>query len=123
MGLTNLWNKAKLYRLYEKACDNPELLKDKEFWIEIFKTAWNIEGIRNMLKGFKTYIVAALAAAVTVAHMLGYLNDSAFQSLMALLGSGAIMTVAAKLNRASAQATTDFENRNNISSEQIPTTK
>ena len=112
MGLTNLWNKAKLYRLYDKACDNPDIMKDKEFWIEVSTTAWRIEGIRNMLKGFKTYIVAVLAAAVTVAHMLGYIDESAFQNLMALLGSGAVMTVAAKLNRATEQAKTDFNATN-----------
>ena len=108
MGLTDLWNKAKLYGLYGDAKKNPELLKTKEFWVDVFTTVWKIEYIRDMLKGFKTYIVAVLAAAVTVAHMLGYLDESAFQNLMALLGSGAVMTVAAKLNRATEQAKTNF---------------
>lgn len=114
MGLTNLWNKAKLYRLYEKACDNPKLLSDQKFWIEVFKTAWGIEGIRKMLQGIKSYIIAAVAAAVTIAHMLGYIDESTFQSLMALLGSGAVASVAAKLNRATAQAKVDFQNRDSV---------
>jgi hypothetical protein len=112
MGLIDLWNKAKLYGLYGDAKKNPELLKTKEFWVDVFTTVWKIEDIRNMLKGFKTYIVAVLAAAVTVAHMLGYLDESSFQSLMALLGSGAIATVAAKLNRASTQAQSNFNATN-----------
>jgi hypothetical protein len=115
MGLIDLWNKIKLYKLYENAREHPELLKTQKFGIEVFKTAWGIEEIRTMLaalKGFKSYIVAALAAAVTVAHMLGYIDESTFQSLMALLGSGAIATVAAKLNRASTQATVDFNATN-----------
>lgn len=121
MGLTNLWNKAKLYRLYSKACDNPDVMKDKEFWIEVSTTIWGIEGMRKMLQGIKSYIVAAVAAAVTVAHMMGYIDESTFQSLMALLGSGAVATVAAKLNRASAQATVDFQRRDSsITAQQSP---
>jgi hypothetical protein len=88
-------------------------LKDREFLVELFKTIWGIEEMRTMLQGFKSYIVAAVAAAVTVAHMLGYIDETLFQSLMALLGSGAVATVAAKLNRATAQAKSDFENRDN----------
>jgi hypothetical protein len=112
MGLINLWNKAKLYKLYEKACDNPDVMKTTEFWIDVFKTMWGIEGIRNMLQGIKSYLIAAVAAAVTIAHMLGYIDESTFQSLMALLGSGAVAAVAAKLNRATNQAKVDFNATN-----------
>lgn len=108
MGLIDLWNRAKLYRLYQNARDNHEVLKTKEFWIEVYTTVWKIEEIRNMLKGIKSYLIAAVAAAVTIAHMLGYIDESTFQSLMALLGSGAVAAVAAKLNRATTQAQTNF---------------
>ena len=52
-----------------------------------------------MLKGYKTYIVAALTAAVTLLHSLGYITTEMYQSLLALLGAGAVSTVAAKINR------------------------
>jgi hypothetical protein len=102
MGLINLYKELKLYKLYKDAREHPEVMSKTEFWIDVFKTAWGIEEIRNMLKalqGYKSYLVAAVAAAVTVAHMMGYIDDTLFNSLMALLGSGAVATVAAKLNR------------------------
>lgn len=99
MGLISLYRKLKLYRLYEKARDNPELMKDSKFWIEVFKTAWEVEEIRNMLKGWKTYIVAILGATVTLLHGLGYIDEDMFKTLMGLLGAGAFGTVAAKINR------------------------
>lgn len=55
----------------------------------------------NWLKGKKTYIVAALAFAVNVAYMLGYITEELRNELLALLGTGAIATVAAKINRLS----------------------
>jgi hypothetical protein len=108
MGIINLWHQLALYRLYKKARKHPELLKDVKFLTEVFKTAWEIKEIREMLKGFKSYIVAAVAAAVTVAHMLGYIDEAMFQSLMALLGAGAVTTVAAKLNRATNERRENF---------------
>ena len=52
-----------------------------------------------MLTGYKSYIVAVLAAAVTALHSLGYIDTATFQNLMALLGAGAVGAVAAKINR------------------------
>lgn len=52
-----------------------------------------------MLKGYKTYIVAALMGAVQVAVIMGYISQDLANELMKLLGAGAIATVAAKLNR------------------------
>lgn len=99
MGIINLWNKTKLYRLYQKMRGNPELLSSKDFWLEVLTTAWNIKEIREMLKGYKTYIVAILTAALTLLHSLGYIDDTLYQSLLALLAAGAVGTVAAKINR------------------------
>lgn len=52
-----------------------------------------------MLQGYKTYIVAALTAIVTLLHSLGYIDEATYQALLALLGAGAVTTVAAKINR------------------------
>lgn len=99
MGLINLYKKLKLNKLLAKAVDNPELLKSTKWWIEFWTTIWGIREVRVMLQGYKSYIVAALTAAVTVAHMLGYIDDATYQNLLALLGAGAVGTVAAKINR------------------------
>lgn len=109
MGIIDTWRRYQLYRHYDKAVDHPELLSSKEFWIEVFKDAYQVKEIRMSLQGFKSYIVAALAAAVTVAHMLGYIDEAMFQSLMALLGAGAVTTVAAKLNRAAQEREKNFQ--------------
>jgi hypothetical protein len=99
MGLMSLYRKWKLYKLYERARENPELLKSSKFWYEVFDTALKVEEIRNMLKGYKTYLIAILSAAATLMHGLGYIDDNTYNTIMILLGSGALGTVAAKLNR------------------------
>ena len=99
MGLINLYKKLKLNKLLAKAVDNPELLKSTKWWIEFWTTLFGIREVKVMLQGYKSYIVAALTAAVTVAHMLGYIDDATYQTLLALLGAGAVGTVAAKINR------------------------
>jgi len=52
-----------------------------------------------MLQGYKTYIIAILSAAVVAAHAMGYIDDATRDTLLGLLGAGAIGTVAAKINR------------------------
>lgn len=52
-----------------------------------------------MLKGYKTYIVAALMAAVQIAYFMGTIDKETADMLMQLLGAGAVATVAAKINR------------------------
>jgi hypothetical protein len=99
LGLLNLLHKAKLAKLVSKAIENPELLRTSKFWIELLEALWSVKEVRIMLAGYKTYVVAALTAVVTVAHSLGYINDSLYQTLLALLASGGIATVAAKMNR------------------------
>jgi hypothetical protein len=105
MGLRdiiNLYRIQKLYGLIRKGIDNHSLFKSSEYWTEIFETALAIKEVKEMinaLQDYKTYIVAVLTAVVTVAHMLGYIDDATYQALMALLASGAVATVAAKVNR------------------------
>lgn len=52
-----------------------------------------------MLAGKKTYIIAAIAGLVTVAHSLGYIDDSTWQFLLGLLNAGGLATLGAKANR------------------------
>lgn len=52
-----------------------------------------------MLSGKKTYIVAVLAGLVTVAHSLGYIDDSMWQLLLGLLNGAGLATLGAKANR------------------------
>jgi hypothetical protein len=52
-----------------------------------------------MLKGWKTYIVAALTAVVTVTYSLGHISEEVYKALLALLGASGLATVAAKINR------------------------
>lgn len=53
----------------------------------------------NWFTGKKTYIVAGLAFAVNIAYMFGYITEGLRNELLALLGTGAVATVAAKINR------------------------
>ena len=53
----------------------------------------------SWLKGKKTYIVAALTAIVAFLHSTGQIDDATYQTLLALLGAGALATVSAKINR------------------------
>lgn len=99
MGLVNLYRIRKLYRLFRKAVENPSIMANRDYWIEVFKTMLTIREVKEMLQGYKTYIVAALTAIVTLLHSLGYIDDATFKALMALLGAGAVSTVAAKVNR------------------------
>lgn len=52
-----------------------------------------------MLQGYKTYIIAVLIGALTVAKALGYIDQVTYDTLVSLLGAGALGTVAAKINR------------------------
>lgn len=58
-----------------------------------------------MLQGYKTYIVAALAALTVFAHSLGYIDDATRDTLLALLGAGGVATLAAKINRVETKTT------------------
>jgi hypothetical protein len=87
--------------LLRKGKDNPELFKSKEYWLEVFKTLITITEVKEMfgwLKGKKTYFVAGLAAALTLLKALGKIDDATYQMLLALVGAGGAVTVAAKIN-------------------------
>ena len=101
-NLLNLYRIQKLYSHFRKGVDNPTLFKTKEYWLEFFKIAWSITEVKEImgfLKGYKTYIIAALTAALTLAHSLGYIDEATYQTLLALLGAGGLSTVAAKIAR------------------------
>lgn len=101
--LRNLHRINKLYGLLRQLKEKPETRSSVKHWIRIWETALAVKEIQEMLAGYKSYIVAALAAAVTVAHSLGYIDDATFNTLMSLLGAGAVGTVAAKINRMNKQ--------------------
>ena len=106
MGLRNLWRIATAYRLIRKGIDQHEQLESPLYWRDTFTALLAIREVRDMLmqlRGFKTYIMAALMGALTVAKALGYVDDATYQTLMALLGAGALTTVAAKINRGANQ--------------------
>ncbi len=56
--------------------------------------------LKDKLQGYKTYILATAGIAVTVAYMLGMLDENAFNSILTLLGFGSAATLGAKINRA-----------------------
>lgn len=102
MGLgdiINLYRIQKLYSQIRKGIDNPKLLNTKEYWIELYKTAITIKEIREMLKGYRTYIIAAIIAILAGLHAMGYIDEATYQTLLALLGAGGLSTVAAKIGR------------------------
>lgn len=102
MGLRHLWRIAIAYRVVRKGIAHPEQLESPLYWRDTFTAFLSIREVRDMitkLQGFKTYIVAALMGALTVLKALGYIDDATYQTLMALLGAGAVTTVAAKINR------------------------
>ena len=47
------------------------------------------------MQGYRTYVIGIIGGVVGIAHLAGYLNDTLFQAIMGLLGSGAIMTMRA----------------------------
>lgn len=99
MGLINLLHKAKLAKLLGQAIEHPELLRTSKFWYELFKAIWGVKEVRTVLKGYKTYIVAALTAGVMFLYSMGYIDETLRDTLLGLLGAGALGTVAAKINR------------------------
>lgn len=55
-------------------------------------------GCEMTLQGNRTYILAALAAVVTFVKYLGYIDDSMYQTLIGLLGAGAVATLRASVS-------------------------
>lgn len=86
----------KVYLSYQKLRKNP---KDYKKWAKFFENLIKLEEVKSMLKGYKTYIIAVLMGALTVLKLLGYIDEATYDTLLKLLGVGAIGTVAAKINR------------------------
>ena len=102
MGLRNLWRIAKAYGLIRKGIDQHAHWESPSYWRDTFTAVLGIQEVQEMisaLQGYKTYLVAALMGALTVLKALGYIDEATYQTLMALLGAGAVGTVAAKINR------------------------
>ena len=53
----------------------------------------------NFLVGRKSYVIAALTATLTFLKMTGHINDDLYQSLLALLGAGAVASVRAAISK------------------------
>lgn len=90
--LDSLWNKRDI--------------TSPKWWNEFASTLLSIKEVNKFvrdtmdsLKGYKTYILAAVIAAATVAKYLGYIDENVYQTLIGLLGAGATATIAAKVNR------------------------
>lgn len=98
MGLKNLTNKLKL-----AAHLKDPRMRSLTWWVELFHKAEGVKEARDMLKGKKTYIVAALAAAVVVGHTLGVVDSDLANRLLELLGVGAVITLRAGMNNAASQ--------------------
>lgn len=52
------------------------------------------------MKGYKTYIFAAVAAIATAAHYLGYLTSEQYQAIMGFSGAGAAVSLRTALKDA-----------------------
>jgi hypothetical protein len=97
MGLLNLLAKKKLndfigkLKLFDLA--DPDKRED------LVRRLYKVKEIRDMLTGYRTYIIAALYAVISAGEMLGYIPKTLADQLRELLAGGALATVAAKLNR------------------------
>lgn len=57
-----------------------------------------------MLKGYKTYICAGIAALATAAHYLGYITAEQYQNILVLTGTGAAFSLRSALKDATGPA-------------------
>ena len=46
-------------------------------------------------KGYRSYVLAVVAGALTVAHALGYIDTETYTTLMGLTGAGGVATLRA----------------------------
>ena len=100
-SIKKLINLRKLQGVWKK-----RKLTSPKWWEEFVGTALKVPEINTFardtmesLKGYKTYILAAIIGAATVAKALGYLDENTYNTLMGLLGAGTAATLAAKMNR------------------------
>lgn len=98
-NIINLYRIQKLYGLLRKGfIEDHSLLNDIKYWKELYNTAITVKEIQEMLAGYKSYIIAALIAILAGLHAMGYVDEATYKTLLALLGAGAVTTVAAKIN-------------------------
>jgi len=53
----------------------------------------------NVLKGKKTYIIAALVGLATAIHQLGYIDTGMYQAILGFLGAGGLATLRAGVSK------------------------
>jgi len=53
----------------------------------------------SFLSGRKTYVVAAIAGLLTVAHSLGWIDSTSYSTLMGLFGAGGLAALRAGVNK------------------------
>ena len=97
--LRNLARIAKAYGLIRDGIERRRRTDDSRYWADLLRVVLSITEVQEMLKGYKTYILAAAIGALTVAKALGYVDEASYNTLAALLGAGAAGTLAAKINR------------------------
>ena len=52
-----------------------------------------------MLAGYKTYIVAALMALISMAYTAGLIDGTAYQAILGILGAGGLATLRAGVSK------------------------
>ncbi len=100
--IKNLYDIQKAYGLFRDFIENPELRKNHKFTGKFVRALIEVKEVIELIKflqGKKSYIISALAFGVQAAFVMGYIDEATRNSLLQLLGAGAIATVSAKLNR------------------------
>jgi hypothetical protein len=96
-----------VWRLFEQAARDPSLYRSPT-WLtavlketaELYATLPLAEETRQMLKGWKTYLVAAAGFAVGGAQMMGWLTPEQAQQILVLLGASGLATMRAAVAKA-----------------------
>lgn len=104
MGVINFKNKIELAHEVSDVVQHPSILKDPKFDEKLVRTALSVKEVREMLSGWKTYLCMAGLAGLTIAHMLGYIDDATYQHLSALLAAGGISALRAGVDKAQSAA-------------------
>lgn len=96
MGLKNAVNKLKLAKHV-----SAHRITSLVWWAELYAKGMGVKEVRESLKGYKSYLVAAGIGVASVAHSLGYIDAAAYAQILGLLGAGALAAIAAKVERKS----------------------
>jgi hypothetical protein len=100
VSVRNLLRIKTLYDRIREGIDYPERRADAGYWYRLCYAAGQVQEVREMLTGYKTYICAVGIGLVSAASALGYLDEATKNALLGLFGAGAIGALAAKGNRA-----------------------